>query len=29
LWGVDPAHPITKGINKYVEFEEVMYGEFF
>jgi trehalose utilization protein len=30
LWVVDPAHPITKGIDEYIELEEEeMYGEFF
>ncbi|RKQ35613.1 ThuA domain-containing protein [Oceanobacillus halophilus] len=30
LWVVDPTHPITEGINQYIELEkEEMYGEHF
>lgn len=30
LWVVDPSHPITKGIDEYIEIEkEEMYGEHF
>ena len=30
LWVVSPGHPITKGINEYIELEKTeMYGEYF